>query len=127
MNQGLSWLVKKQQSLRSARIKDGLITYNFCVFDLLDALQKLYERQKLSKPINTKITKKELSVKERVVKIRNILRERKKVKFIELFDDLSKPYVVVTFLSVLEMTKNGEIILKQDNNFSDIYLESVDK
>ncbi|MBQ4263613.1 MAG: segregation/condensation protein A [Bacilli bacterium] len=97
------------------------------VFDLLDALQKLYERQKLSKPINTKITKKELSVKERVVKIRNILRERKKVKFIELFDDLSKPYVVVTFLSVLEMTKNGEIILKQDNNFSDIYLESVDK
>ena len=43
-----------------------------------------------------------------------------------MFDDFSKPYVVVTFLSVLEMAKNKEITLKQDNNFSDIYLERVD-
>ena len=50
----------------------------------------------------------------------------KKLNFIELFDDFSKPYVVVTFLSVLEMAKNKEIIIKQDNNFSDIYLERVD-
>ena len=65
-------------------------------------------------------------MKERVVKIRSILKEKKKVNFIELFDDFSKPYVVVTFLSVLEMAKNKEITLKQDNNFSDIYLERVD-
>ena len=96
------------------------------VMDLLDAFQKLLEREQFKKPLNTKIARKELSVKERVVKIRNILKERKKVKFIELFDDFSKPYVVVTFLSVLEMAKNGEITLKQDNNFSDIYLERVD-
>ena len=94
--------------------------------DLLDAFQKLLERQQFNKPVNTKIARKELSVKERVVKIRNILKEKKKVKFIELFDDFSKPYVVVTFLSVLEMAKNKEITLKQDNNFSDIYLERVD-
>ena len=31
---------------------------------------------------------------------------RKKVNFIELFDDFSKSYVVVTFLSVLEMAKS---------------------
>ena len=96
------------------------------VMDLLDAFQKLLERQNYNKPINTKITRKELSVKERVVKIRNILKEKKRVNFIELFDDFSKPYVVVTFLSVLEMAKNKEITLKQDNNFSDIYLERVD-
>ena len=96
------------------------------VMDLLDAFQKLLERQNYNKPVNTKITRKELSVKERVVKIRNILKEKKRVNFIELFDDFSKPYVVVTFLSVLEMAKNKEITLKQDNNFSDIYLERVD-
>ena len=94
--------------------------------DLLDAFQKLLERQQFNKPVNTKIARKELSVKERVVKIRDILKIKKKVNFIELFDDFSKPYVVVTFLSVLEMAKNGEITLKQDNNFSDIYLERVD-
>lgn len=96
------------------------------VMDLLDAFQKLLEREQFKRPLNTKIARKELSVKERVVKIRDILKQKKKINFIELFDDFSKPYVVVTFLSVLEMAKNGEITLKQDNNFSDIYLERVD-
>ena len=96
------------------------------IFDLLDAFQKLLERQEYNKPKNTKITRKELSVKERVAKIRDILKVHKKLNFIELFDDFSKPYVVVTFLSVLEMAKNREINIKQDNNFSDIYLERVD-
>lgn len=96
------------------------------IFDLLDAFQKLLERQSYNKPVNTKITRKELSVKERVVKIREILKEKKKVNFIELFDEFNKAYVVVTFLSVLEMVKGREINIKQDNNFSDIYLERVD-
>ena len=97
------------------------------MYDLLDAFQRLLERQRYSKPMNTKIARKELSVKERVVKIREILKTKKKLNFTELFDDFSKPYVVVTFLSILEMTKNKEIILRQENNFSDIYLERVDK
>jgi segregation and condensation protein A len=94
--------------------------------DLLEAFQKLLERQEYNKPVNTKIARKELSVKERIVKIRDILKEKKKINFVELFDDFSKPYVVVTFLSVLEMAKNREINIKQDNNFGNIYLERVD-
>lgn len=101
---------------------DGSVT----AYDLLEALKELLQRKEYSKPLNTKITKKELSVKERVAKIRDILKVHKKLNFIELFDDFSKPYVVVTFLSVLEMAKNREINIKQDNNFSDIYLERVD-
>ncbi len=96
------------------------------VVDLIDAFKKLLERQEYNKPMDTKIARKELSVKERSAKIREILKVKKKLKFIELFDDFSKPYVVVTFLSVLEMVKNREINIKQDNNFSDIYLERVD-
>lgn len=96
------------------------------VYDLLDAFQKLLERQEYNKPLNTKIARKELSVKDRVIKIREILRNKKSVKFIDLFEDFSKSYVVVTFLSVLEMAKSREIVLKQENNFSDIYLERVD-
>lgn len=101
---------------------DGSVGIN----DLLDAFEKLLERQNYNKPLSTKITKKEMSVKERVSKIRDILKEKKKLNFIELFDDFSKPYVVITFLSILEMTKSGEITIKQENNFSDIYLERVD-
>ncbi len=121
-----SYYTKAPESLKNYSFdtleNDGSVS----VMDLLDAFQKLLERQNFNKPLNTKIARKELSVKERVVKIREILKEKKKVNFIELFDDFSKPYVVVTFLSVLEMAKNKEITLKQDNNFSDIYLERVD-
>ena len=121
-----SYYTKAPESLKKYSLEklenDGSVD----VYDLLDAFQKLLERQEFNKPKNTKIARKELSIKERIVKIRDILRVNKRVNFVELFDDFSKPYVVVTFLSVLEMVKSREINIKQDNNFSDIYIERVD-
>jgi segregation and condensation protein A len=121
-----SYYTKAPESLKQYSMEKLENDGSVGVFDLLDAFQKLLERQQLNKPLNTKIARKELSVKERIVKIRDILRVKKKVNFIELFDDFSKSYVVVTFLSVLEMAKSKEIVIKQDSNFSDIYLERVD-
>lgn len=100
---------------------DGSVTLN----DLVKAFESILKRQELSKPLNTKVTKKELSVRERSHKIRNILKEKKKVEFEELFENFSKPYVVVTFLSVLEMAKANEILINQENNFDKIYIELV--
>lgn len=91
--------------------------------DLLNALKNMLERKAYEKPINTKITKKELSIHERTSKIRSILKKKNKVTFEELFEEVTKPFVIVTFLSVLQMAKDNEIIIKQDNNFSSIYLE----
>ena len=101
---------------------DGSVT----AYDLLSALQKLLERKEYSKPLNTKITKKELSVADRVVKIREVLKKEKRIEFLSLFEELTKEYVVVTFLSILEMAKNKEILLSQDSNFGTIILERVD-
>lgn len=100
---------------------DGSVTLN----DLVKAFENILARQRYSKPVNTKITRKELSVRERVHKIRNILKEKKKVEFVELFEEFSKPYVVVTFLGILEMAKNNEILITQKGNFDKIYLEMV--
>jgi segregation and condensation protein A len=83
----------------------------------------LIERQKLSKPLNTKITRKELSVDDKIKDIRNILSTRKRVNFIELFTEVTKENIVVTFLSILEMTKSNEIVLTQEDNFSPIMIE----
>ena len=91
--------------------------------DLINAFELFLSRQKLNKPLNTKIMKKELSVKERTNQIRNILKAKKSCHFEELFEELTKPYVVVTFLSILEMAKNSEILIKQDNNFGEISIE----
>ena len=93
------------------------------VEDLVNAFELFLSRQKLNKPLNTKITKRELSVTERTHQIRNILKMRKRCEFTSLFESISKPYVVVTFLSILEMSKNKEIILTQDKTFGEIIIE----
>ncbi len=91
--------------------------------DLLKAFQKFLIDQKEREPLTTKITTKEMSVSERRAMIKSILKDKKKVSFIELFDVLTKEYIIVTFLAVLEMAKNNELILTQDKNFDMIYCE----
>ncbi len=92
--------------------------------DLLNAFQKFLERKKLEQPLHTKVTKKEMSVEERSISIRNILKTKKKVNFLELFDVLNKEYVVVTFLAILEMAKKNELRISQENEYGDIICEA---
>lgn len=95
------------------------------VNDLISAFKKFIDRKEYEKPLNTKITTKELSVSDRIIKIAEILKTKNEVNFIDLFDKLTKDYVVVTFLSILEMSKNKEIEIKQDNNFGNIIIKEV--
>ncbi len=101
----------------------GMIKGEVGLDDLINAFELFLSRQKLNKPLNTKIAKKELSVHERTVQIRGLLKKVKKCEFTEIFDVLTKPYVVVTFLSILEMSKNNELLITQDENFGKIMLE----
>ena len=90
--------------------------------DLLKAFQNFLDRKNLEKPLNTKITKKELSVSKRSGEIRTLLKHKKRLGFDELFDIYNKEYVVVTFLSILDLAKRQELNITQDDNFSKIYL-----
>ena len=100
-------------------VNDGSVTID----DLMNAFLAYQQRLKLAKPVNTRITKKELSVSDRRKNIRNILSTRKKVEFTELFEDFSRDYIVVTFLAILDMSKSDEILLTQENNFDKIMIE----
>ena len=91
--------------------------------DLLNAFEEFLKRQKYLKPLDTKVTEKELSVTKRSKEIKSILKKKKKMNFFELFEVVNKPYVVVTFLSILEMAKNNEISINQGKNFDNILIE----
>lgn len=110
---------------RISNYVDNLIINNTdtSIDDLVEAFKKFIERKDKEKPITTRITSKEYSIKERKKNIRNILKEKKKVLFTELFEERNVSYIVVTFLSILEMTKEKEITIKQDDNFKDITIE----
>lgn len=95
---------------------------NLGVSNLIEAFNLLMKKKELDKPLATKITKKELSVADRVHKIRNILKKKKKVNFEELFEVSTKEEVIVSFLSILEMVRKSEIVLVQEENFDRIVI-----
>ena len=92
---------------------------------LVEAMKNFLNRKKLEKPLKTKITNKEYSVKERKNSIRNIIRNKKRVEFTELFEEYNKSYIAVTFLSVLELAKEHELKISQDKNFDNIFIEGA--
>ena len=93
--------------------------------DLVDALKKYWVRKEEKKPLNTKVTVNEISVSSRRHDIKKLLKEKKKIKFFDLFPVVSKEYVVATFLAILEMAKDNELRISQDDTFSDITVEVI--
>ncbi len=116
---------KTPSNLKEYKENSIQLSDDITIEDLVKAFKKYLERKELSKPLQTKVTTREISITERRHSIRNILREKKKVEFFDLFEEFSKPYVVVTFLSILEMAKEKEIVIKQENNFEKIYCEAI--
>lgn len=92
--------------------------------DLMKAFEKFLKRKEEEKPLSTTVTRKEISVEERRKSIRHILSTKRKVDFFELFDIVTKEYIVVTFLAVLEMARKNELIIRQENNFDQIIVEA---
>lgn len=92
---------------------------------LKEAMMELQKRMEYQKPLNTRITRREVSVEERVSRVREFLNTRKKAKFTDLFEDFSKEVVIATFLAILDMCKNKEIKLTQKELFGDILIEKV--
>ncbi len=122
----MDYYTKLPENLSEYVEDEKIINSNVSVDDLMNAFLEMQKRVVFQKPQTTKITHKEYSVKAKIKEIRDILKVKKRVEFIELFDILTKENIVVTFLSILDMSKNKEITLKQDKIFSTILIESVD-
>ena len=114
---------KLPESLSEYRESVSLNT-DITLDDLMKAFEEFLKRQKYSKPLSTKVTNKEYSVAKRTLEIRNLLKKHNTMNFFDLFEEVNKPYIVVTFLTILEMTKSGEINLTQDKTFGNIIIES---
>ena len=122
----LDYYTKVPENLRDYMDEDEkVVNSDVSLNELLNAFLEMQKRVNLEKPITTKVMQKEYSVKERIKEIRSLLKIKKRVEFTELFEEFTKQNIVVTFLSLLDMSKNKEITLKQDKIFSTILVESV--
>jgi len=116
---------KAPESLKEYVEPGTVVSNDVTLDDLMKAFQKFLERKKEAQPLSTTVTKKEITVEERRKSIRNILKEKKKVDFFELFEVVTKEYIVVTFLAILEMARKSEVMIYQENDFDNITVEVV--
>ena len=117
------FFTKAPESLKEYAEEGTIINTDLSLDDLMKAFEKFLQRKEKDKPLATTVTKKDISVTERRTEIRNILKKKKKVDFFELFDIITKEYIVVTFLAVLEMARKQELVIYQENNFDNIICE----
>lgn len=103
---------------------EGIVVSNDVTLDdLMLAFQKFLERKKKDAPLSTTVTKREITVEERRNSIKSILKKKGKVDFFELFEEVTKEYIVVTFLAILEMARKSELVIYQENDFDKITVE----
>ncbi len=117
------YYTKIPESLREYCDENQKLSGSIDIEDLIEAFKNLQERLEYKTPKNTKITKRELSIKDKTNYIKNILKEKSKVEFTELFESATKDELVITLLSILEMCKKSEVFLSQSKNFSTIFVE----
>lgn len=116
---------KCPESAEFYQVKPELINEGVTTDDLVRALLNVQKRLHYKEPVETKITKREISVQKQMSRIRQVLLIRRKMLFEEFFDDFTKDYVIATFLALLEMTKKKEVQLKQTSNFDSIEVELI--
>jgi segregation and condensation protein A len=74
------------------------------LFELIDAFQKILDR--IPGDHRVEITADEISVKDKITQIADILEAKGSITFLELFSDKpDRREVVITFLAILEMVK----------------------
>lgn len=87
-------------------------------YDLLKAMTRVLRRMELSKPIETKLTTKEISTEDRILEIKSRLSTLPKTfNFENLVSDCHNVHeVIVTFLAILDMAKEHYLVFSTDDN-----------
>ena len=114
---------KIPSSLKEYADENTNVSYGVSLDDLLSAFEAFLARKKLEEPVSAAVTKRELSVEVCTRNIKKFLHGRGKVSFFELLETNYKPQIIVTFLSVLNLVKDREILISQDRNFGEIFIE----
>ena len=98
---------------------------------LNDIFQMVLKRQvdKID-PVRSKFGKiemEEVSLPDKITYVSTTVKKRKKCKFKQLLEEAhSKVEVIVSFLAILELIKVGEIEVRQDETFGEIYIDSIE-
>lgn len=107
-------LIGQEKPLKRGQVKK---------IDLFRAMEKILERKKFSEKVEKTITPDDTTIEERIIFIEERLKQHHKgCSFESFFETPSKTEVVTTFMALLEMMKNGQIVAQQEGNYETIML-----
>lgn len=103
----------------------NLLPNDLQVYDLMQAMQKMFQRIAMNTPLDTHIVKNDITIDQRTEEIKEYLKNKgnSRVKISELTGRKDKIYMIVTFLAILVLAKDNYLAIKQDHLFGDIYVE----
>lgn len=91
------------------------------VWDLVGAMSRVMKRRQKAQPRT--IQHDDTPIEVHVERVRNLVNERQRLAFFELFDDqMPRTRVVGIFLAVLELVRRREVAARQEQLFGEIWL-----
>ena len=92
------------------------------LFDLLNAFSQFVSGE-VSREMFQEVIQEEFTVEQKVTQLRELIGQVKKLQFTELLRRArNKPEMIVTFLGLLELIRLREILIVQDQLFSEILI-----
>lgn len=93
------------------------------IYDMLDALDKVFERKKWNEPTETRIKRSEISIELRMQEVLQVVKNSSSgISFDQLFAYNTRSHIVVTFMALLELMKSNELYCKQEKHFGALYV-----
>lgn len=103
--------------------KVPVVRGDLSIYDMLGALNKMFQRKKWNEPQDTRITRTEIPIEQRMEEVLIVVQESKKgIAFDQLFTYRSRSHIVITFIALLELMKINKIHCKQANHFEPLYV-----
>lgn len=105
----------------------NLVTPGVQLSDLQKAFEKMIAKKLTNEPIHQTIQEDEVSIGDRMIQVKDQVHHYKQgVLFENLFDDVvDRVNLVTTFMALLELVKDNQIILQQNELFDSILIKEI--
>lgn len=108
---------------------ENLLVAEVGIFDLINAFQKILKRLEKNKPEDLReIFEENHTVSDKIDYLLRVTEGNTSLRFEECFAEAaSRTEIVVTFLAMLELIRLKHLRVRQDDHFSEIWIERADK
>jgi segregation and condensation protein A len=95
------------------------------LYDLMEALSLAFKKAVKDQTPVARMQRDEISVKERIREIKNLLTVNERIHFSQLFgEQVTRVEIVTTFMAILEMMRKHQLVCHQSDLFGDIILSN---